>query len=299
MAIVLDPHVAGFLNLIGFPWPNDNEDEWRLEANDWRVVLDGSSAQGAEADETVRRTQQVYHGDSATQLAARWNRVGDGGGHISQATSAATLAPVVLDGTANVVSAVKLGVGTQAAYGLTAATQALLFGGAAGGMLALARMQMTRHAVGKVALEGAEGTAKGLAPVLRGRVTDNMRRIMKEMEKRPHARDGMLQIRRRRGGGGGKGGNGRNGGNGGGYDSNASASYDAAAQRMHGTLPSSADVSKMTPEQAREAAAQVKDSILTRKLNQSRLGPHSGHATRLEREEKLLDELERKANEGK
>ncbi len=291
MAITLDPQVAGFLNLIGFPWPNDNEDEWRLEANDWRVVLAGSSAQGAAADETVRRTEQIYHGDSATQLATHWDRVGDGGGHISQATSAAKLAPVVLDGTANVVSAVKLAVGTQAAFGLTAATQALLFGGAAGGMLALARMQMTRHAVGKVALEGAEGTARGLAPVLRGRVTDTMRRIMKEMEKRPHARDGMLQSRRKRGSGSG-------GGKDGGYNPNAPASYDAAAQRMHGKLPRSSDVSKMTPEQARQAAAEVKDSILTRKMNEARLGRDPGHMARLEEEKKLLAELERKANEG-
>ncbi|MET8006149.1 hypothetical protein [Nonomuraea glycinis] len=289
MAITLDPQVAGFLNLIGYPWPNDNEDEWRLEANDWRVVLAGSSAQGAAADETVRRTEQIYQGDSATQLATHWDRVGDGGGHISQATAAAKLAPVVLDGTANVVSAVKLAVGTQAAFGLTATTQALLFGGAAGGMLALARMQMTRHAVGKAALEGAEGTARGLAPVLRGRVTDTMRRIMKEMEKRPHARDGMLQARRKRGSGGGRGG---------GYNPNAAASYDSAAQRMHGRLPSSSDVSKMTPEQARQAAAEVKDSVLTRKMNEARLGKDSGHQARLEAEQKLLAELERKAKEG-
>ncbi|MEU1389587.1 MULTISPECIES: hypothetical protein [unclassified Nonomuraea] len=295
MAVILDPHVAGFLNLIGFPWPNDNEDEWRLEANDWRVVLAASSSQGTAADESVRNARQSYQGDSATYLASHWNQVGDGGGHISQAASAAKVAPAVLDGTANVVSAVKLAVGTQAAYGLTAATQALLFGGAAGGMLALARMQMTRHAVGKVALEGAEGTARGLAPVLRGRVTENMRRIMREMEKRPHARDGMLQIRRRRGGGGGGG----KGGKGGGYDPNASASYDNAAQRMHGRLPNSNDVSKMTPEQARKAAAEVKDSILTRKMNEARLGKDSGHAARLEQEKKLLDDLERKANEGK
>ncbi|MEU8318738.1 hypothetical protein AB0C33_10260 [Nonomuraea sp. NPDC048881] len=295
MAVTLDPHVAGFLNLIGFPWPNDNEDEWRLEADDWRVVLAASSAQGAAADESVRNAGQSYQGDSATHLAGHWNQVGDGGGHISQAASAAKVAPAVLDGTANVVSAVKLAVGTQAAYGLTAATQALLFGGAAGGMIALARMQMTRHAVGKVALEGAEGTARGLAPVLSGRVTETMRRIMKEMEKRPHARDGMLQIRRRRGGGGGGG----KGGKGGGYDPNASASFDNAAQRMHGRLPNSNDVSKMTPEQARQAAAEVKDSILTRKMNEARLGKDSGHAARLEQEQKLLSDLERKANEGK
>ncbi|MFI6927757.1 hypothetical protein ACIBIZ_48050 [Nonomuraea spiralis] len=295
MAVTLDPHVAGFLNLIGFPWPNDNEDEWRLEADDWRVVLAASSTQGASADERIRGAQQVYQGDSATQLASHWNQVGDGGGHISQAASAAKVAPTVLDGTANVVSAVKVAVGTQAAYGLTAATQALLFGGAAGGLLALARMQMTRHAVGKVALEGAEGTARGLAPVLSGRVTETMRRIMKEMEKRPHARDGMLQIRRRRGGGGG----GNKGGKGGGYDANASASYDSAAQRMHGRLPNSNDVSKMTPEQARQAAAEVKDSILTRKMNEARLGRDPGHAARLENEQKLLNDLERKANEGK
>ncbi|SDH57741.1 hypothetical protein SAMN05421505_11873 [Sinosporangium album] len=295
MAVTLDPRVSDFLNLIGFPWPNDNEDEWRLEANDWRVVLAESSAQGAAADETVRRTQQAYHGDSAAQMATHWDRVGDGGGHISQATSAAKLAPAVLDGTANVVSAVKLAVGTQAAYGLATTTQALLFGGAAGGMLALARMQMTRHAVGKAALEGAEGTARGLAPVLSGRVTDTMRRIMKEMENRPHARDGMLQIRRRRGGGGGGG----NSGKGGGYDPNAPASYDAAAQRMHGKLPNSGDVSNMTPEQASQAAAKVKDSILTRKMNEARLGRDSGHAARLKQEQELLAELERKAKEGR
>ncbi|MGW2156687.1 WXG100-like domain-containing protein [Nonomuraea sp. NPDC001699] len=294
MAVTLDPQVAGFLNLIGFPWPNDNEDEWRLEADDWRVVIAASDSQGAAAGETMRSAQQVYQGDSATHLASHWNQVGDGGGHISQAASAAKVAPAVLDGTANVVSAVKLAVGTQAAYGLTVATQALLFGGAAGGMLALARMQMTRHAVGKVAIEGAEGTARGLAPVLSGRVTEKMRRIMKEMEKRPHARDGMLQIRRRRGGGGGN-----KGGKGGGYDPNASASYDSAAQRMHGRLPDSSDVSKMTPEQARQAAAEVKDSILTRKMNEARLGRDPGHAARLENEQKLLNDLERKANEGK
>ncbi|MBB5082222.1 WXG100-like domain-containing protein [Nonomuraea endophytica] len=295
MGVVLDPQVAGFLNLIGFPWPNDNEDEWRLEADDWRVVLAGASAQGAAADETVRRTQEVYQGDSATQLAAHWDKVGDDGGHIAQATSAAKLAPVVLDGTANVVSGVKLAVGTQAAYGLTLTTQALLFGGAAGGMLALARMYMTRHAAGKVALEGAEGTARGLAPFLRGQVTDTMRRIMKEMEKRPHARDGMLQIGRRRGGGGG-GGRGKKGR---GYDPNSSASYDAAAQRMHGRLPNANDVNNMTPEQAAKAAKELQDSVLTRKMNQARLGRDDGHAARLEAEEKLLKDLQRKADEGK
>ncbi|MFF0861102.1 hypothetical protein ACFYUV_05095 [Nonomuraea sp. NPDC003560] len=295
MAVTLDPHVAGFLNLIGFPWPNDNEDEWRLEADDWRVVLAASSAQGAAADESVRNAGQSYQGDSATHLAGHWNQVGDGGGHISQAASAAKVAPAVLDGTANVVSAVKLAVGTQAAYGLTAATQALLFGGAAGGMIALARMQMTRHAVGRVALEGAEGTARGLAPVLSGRVTETMRRIMKEMEKRPHARDGMLQMGRRRGGGGG----GKGGKGGGGYDPNASASFDNAAQRMHGRLPNSNDVSKMTPEQAKQMAAKVEDSILTRRMNEARLGTDPGHAARLRQEQQLLNDLRRKANEGK
>ncbi|WP_157549627.1 hypothetical protein [Nonomuraea candida] len=288
---MLDPQVSGFLNLLGFPWPKINEDEIRKDADAWRTVLAGSSAQGAAADTTIRRTQQVHHGESATALAARWNKVGDGGGHISQATAASKTAPLVLDGTADVVSAVKVAVGTQAAFGLTATTQALLFGGAAGGMAALARMYMTRHAVGKVALEGAEGTARGLAPALGSRVTETMRRIMKEMEKRPHARDGMLQIRGRGGGGRGRG---RRGG-GGGYNPNASASYDPAAQRMHGRLPSRDDVQKMSPAEAEKMAKEVEESILTRKMNEARLGSDRGHQVRLDQEQALLQDLKNKA----
>lgn len=285
---MLDPQVSGFLNLLGFPWPKINEDEIRKDADAWRTVLAGSSSQGAAADTTIRRTQQVYQGDSATALATRWNKVGDGGGHISQATAASKTAPLILDGTANVVSSVKVAVGTQAAFGLAATTQALLFGGAAGGMAALARMYMTRHAVGKVALEGAEGTARGLAPPLGSRVTETMRRIMKEMEKRPHARDGMLQIRRK---GGGKG----KGKDGGGYNPNASASYDAGAQRMHGRLPRRGDVQKMSSAEAEAKAKQLKDSILTRKMNAARLGNDPGHEARLRQEESLLKDLEDRA----
>ncbi|MCK2216776.1 hypothetical protein MF672_023670 [Actinomadura sp. ATCC 31491] len=297
MAVMLDPRLSGFLNLIGFPWPKINEDEIRKDAHAWRTVLAGSSAQGAQADATVRRTQQNYQGESATALTTRWNKVGDGGGHITQATAASRSAPVVLDGTANVVSAVKVAVGTQAAYGLATTTQALLFGGAAGGMAALARMYMTRHAVGKVALEGAEGTARGLAPALGSRVTETMRRIMKEMEKRPHARDGMLQIGRRRGGGGG-GRGGRGKGKGGGYDPNSSASYDAGAQRMHGRLPSNNDVQNMSAAEAEKAAKELKDSILTRKMNEARLGSDPGHQARLRQEQELLRKLEDKAKEN-
>ncbi|WP_155128902.1 DUF4258 domain-containing protein [[Actinomadura] parvosata] len=235
---MLSPELDGFLSLLGMPWPNIDEDEIRKDATAWRVVQAGSEPVGAEADASVRRTQQVYHGDSATVLAQHWSSVGGDGGHIAQAAAAARVAPLALDGTANVVSAVKVAVGTQAAAGLTSVMQALVFGGAVGATAATARMYLVRHAMAKAMREGSEGTAKVLAPALSRKVTDPMRRILDTLRRpggpggtpalagaggripvRPaglrtpagprSVQDGMAAMGRRKGNAGGGGGGGR------------------------------------------------------------------------------------------
>ncbi|MGW0802298.1 WXG100-like domain-containing protein [Nonomuraea sp. NPDC002799] len=180
---MLPPELSGFMNAVGMPWPNIDEDMIRGDATAWRTVLAGADTAGAEADASVRRTQQVYRGDSATSFAGQWNKLSGEDGHLLVAAAATRLAPVALDGTAAVVSAVKVAVGTQAAAGLAAVTQMLAFGGAAGVTMATARMLMTRQAMGKAMREGGEGTAKVLAPALSRRVTAPMRRILDNLRR--------------------------------------------------------------------------------------------------------------------
>jgi uncharacterized protein DUF4258 len=181
MGVTLPPELDGFLGMLGVPWPNIDEDEIRKDAAAWRTVQAGAEPARAEADAAVRGTRQVYRGESATALAEHWGRVGGDGGHAAQATAAARMAPVALEGTAGVVSAVKVAVGTQAAAGLTSVMQALAVGGALGVTAATARMYLARHAMTKVLREGTSGTGKVLAPALARRVTDPMRRILDDL----------------------------------------------------------------------------------------------------------------------
>ncbi|MFB4268962.1 DUF4258 domain-containing protein [Nonomuraea sp. GTA35] len=180
---MLSPKLNGFLGMLGVPWPNIDEDEIKKDATAWRTVQAGSQPVGEAADASVRRTQQYHRGESATAAAQHWNRVGGDSGHVAQATAAARVAPVALDGAAGVVSAVKVAVGMQAAAGLTSVVQAVAFGGAVGVTAATARMYLTRHAMGKVMREGAEGTGRVLAPAMARRVTDPMRRILDNLRR--------------------------------------------------------------------------------------------------------------------
>lgn len=308
--MTLPPELDGFLGMLGVPWPNIDEDEMRVDAAAWRAVQSGATTSGADADEAVHRTtQQAYHGDSATALAGHWSRVGGDGGHLAQAALATRMAPVALDGAANVVSAVKVAVGTQAAYGLSSVMQALMLGGAAGVTYATARMYLTRHAIGKVLREGAEGSGKVLAPALGKRVTEPMRRILEGLRRpggpgtpalagvprggipvRPttlrspsgprSAWDGMMQMGRRNrssGGGRGGGGGGRRWG-----------SRDQTG-KFHGDIPTS--TRGMTDAEKQKLKRDLEASIRKREQEQERLGWEAGHEERLKREKSALRRL--------
>jgi hypothetical protein len=183
MSVVLPPLADGMLSLLGVDFPNVDEDAIRKDAEAWRTVLAGASTAGAEADAAVRGTQQVYRGDSATALAEHWNATGAGGGHLAQATAAAKVAPVALDGTADVVTAVKVAVGVQAAYAAIKVGRAMLAGGPLGASMAAAEMFSARHVIGKIMREGSEGTGKVLGPAVSSRVTEPLRRIMENLRR--------------------------------------------------------------------------------------------------------------------
>ncbi|MBB5775583.1 hypothetical protein [Nonomuraea jabiensis] len=183
MGVTLPPAAAGMMAMLG-PWPNLDEDDVRAEGNASRVAQAASVPAASGADASMRGVQQVYRGEGGASAQAHWARTGgDGGGHLAQAGNAMKLAPAVLDAGASVVSAVKVAAGTQAISTTVAVYKALAFGGAFGVTYATARTLMARRAVGKILHEGGEGTGKVIAPIIRRRITEPMRRVLDNLRR--------------------------------------------------------------------------------------------------------------------
>ncbi|MEV0162052.1 hypothetical protein [Nonomuraea fuscirosea] len=318
MAVVLPPAAAGIMQMLG-PWPNMNEDEVRAEGNAARTAQSGTAPAAGGADAAVRNTQQVYRGQSAAGMETHWNRTGAQGGHVAQANAAMRVMPAALDGTATVVSAVKVAAGTQAVFTAVGVAKALAFGGAVGATVATARILASRQAVRKILREGSEGTGKVIAPIVRRRVTEPMRRILDDLRPpgprlaaagprgavplRPSGlrnptgprsvKDGIAKMgrnnRRGRDNGRGSGGRGSDRGSGGFFSRNSGqgSRHDG---RIHGDPPSSAK--GMTEAEAKKAKAMLEKSIKARKAEEQRKGYEVGHAERIKREEKALRDLD-------
>ncbi|WP_433425303.1 hypothetical protein ACQP1V_20365 [Microtetraspora malaysiensis] len=316
MAVVLPPAAAAIMQMLG-PWPNINEDEIKAEGHAARTAQSGTGVAATAADSAVRTTRQVYHGESAAAMDSYWNRNGAQGGHIAQANAAMKVMPMALEGTATVVSAVKVAAGTQAVFTAVTVAKALAFGGAVGATVATARVLASRQAVRKILREGSEGTGKVIAPIMRRRVTDPMRRILDDLRRpggpgprlatagprggvplRPSGlrnpsgprsvKDGIAQMSRRN--------NRRNSGNsgssgrGGGFFSRNSGNGSRHDGRIHGEPPSSAR--GMSKDEANKAADMLRKSIRARKAEEERIGYEAGHAERIRREERALKDLE-------
>ncbi|MGI5488529.1 hypothetical protein [Microtetraspora malaysiensis] len=327
MAVVLPPAAAAIMQMLG-PWPNMNEDEIRAEGHAARTAQASTGVAATAADSAVRTTRQVYHGESAAAMDSYWNRNGAQGGHVAQANAAMKVMPMALEGTATVVSAVKVAAGTQAVYTAVTVAKALAFGGAVGATVATARVLASRQAVRKILREGSEGTGKVIAPIMRRRVTDPMRRILDDLRRpggpgprlatagprgavplRPtglrnpsgprSVKDGIARMsrgnnRRSSGRGGSSGGR---GGSGGGRDGRGEDFFSRNSRngsrhdgRIHGEPPSSAR--GMSKEQAERAKRMLEKSIRARKAEEDRIGYEAGHAERIRREERALKDLE-------
>ncbi|MGP3958225.1 hypothetical protein ACTWPT_19635 [Nonomuraea sp. 3N208] len=180
MGLNLPPELAGIMSMLG-PWPAIDEDMMRAEGNADRAARANVIPAAERSDVAVRNTQQFYRGESANAMGRHWSTVS--GDHLTQAATAMRMSPAFLDGGASVVSAVKIASATQAAAALVDVHRLLLIGGAAGGAAATARILMRRQVVGKILREGSEGTGKVLAPMLRHRVTDPMRRILENLRR--------------------------------------------------------------------------------------------------------------------
>ncbi|TMR98698.1 hypothetical protein [Nonomuraea basaltis] len=319
---MLPPELNGFLGMLGVHYPNINEEEIKKDAAAWRIVNAGAQPAAVEADTSVRRTQQAYRGESATALTSHWNKVGGDGGHLAQAAAAAKYAPVLLDGTASIVSAVKVVTGTQAAAALAFVLKALAVGGVAGVTAAYARMKLTRGAIGGAQRAGGDAVNNEIRRLLAKYVSDPMHRVSAGLKRpmgpgspalaagprggiplRPSGlrnpsgprslKDGIVQMgrnnRRNNNRGNGRGGDDGGRRRGGGFFSQNSNNGSRHDGRIHGDPLNSAR--GMTEKQAKEAQAKLEKSIKARKREEERKGYEVGHAERIRREEKALREL--------
>ncbi|SDJ34566.1 hypothetical protein [Nonomuraea jiangxiensis] len=318
MGITLDPALTGMMSMIG-PFVSADEDMFRGEGNADRTLLAGVLPAANGADTAVRGAQQGYRGESAAAMEQHWNRVGNDGGHITQATAAMRMSPAILDGGASVVSAMKVGQVMQAATALVDVQKLLLAGGMAAGAAASARILAARRANQGIMHAGREAVGSQLVRILRTKVLEPMRRIAEGL-RRPggpggmpalagaggprvpiraaalrapsgprSVRDGMAQMgRRNRGssGGSGGGGGGRRGGGGGGR---GIFGRDRTG-KIHGETLN--DARGMTKAEAEAAKKEMEASLRARKAEEDRLGWESGHAERIRREERALREFE-------
>ncbi|MFC7386272.1 WXG100-like domain-containing protein [Sphaerisporangium rhizosphaerae] len=178
MDVMLPPWASGMLNMAGVPWPNISESKIRHEADSWRRLTGQSAASSEGADQVVRTTGADYKGASATALAGHWEKTG-GTGHLGLATRASSYAPVLLDGTATVVTGTKIAVISQAAAATVKLATSMLAGGPLALGTATATVLAARAAMGRILREAGEGGARVLAPGLARKVTEPLERILR------------------------------------------------------------------------------------------------------------------------
>ncbi|NBE98876.1 hypothetical protein FE391_35315 [Nonomuraea sp. KC401] len=305
--MTVPPEVSGFMPMVS-PWFTIDEDDMRTESAASRATATQGASAAAQGETAVRGAGQHYGGESGTALQAHWDRTGLSGGHLDQAANAARLAPVGLEGAANVVSGVKVATIVQAAHASVDVARLLALGAAAGGTaFAVRRILMARAANRKIRNEGVQGTGNVLGQLLRRRVTEPGRRILDDLHRlngprgtpalagtggrsvpmRPaglrtqsgprSVRDGIAQMGRRNNragsGGGRRGGGGR-------------ARRDGSG-KLHGDLPRS--TKGMTEEEKYQLQRDLEQSIKKREAEKDRFGIlDSGHETRLNAEKSLL-----------
>lgn len=106
MSIELPSDVAWFLNIIGVPWPNVDEDQVRAFAGhvrDFAANIDGTHQA---ATSTIRQMGSAYSGQSYEQLVATWARMSND--HMTELVDACHVVAEALDVAADAIVGAKM-----------------------------------------------------------------------------------------------------------------------------------------------------------------------------------------------
>lgn len=111
MAIEIPHDVAMFLNFVGVPYPDINEDHVRELAQHVRSFASNVQGTHASATGAINDMNSVYSGYSYEQLVAAWSRMS--AGHLTDLDEACKVVAAALDIAAQVITGVKIAVLTE------------------------------------------------------------------------------------------------------------------------------------------------------------------------------------------
>ncbi|WP_067068768.1 CdiA C-terminal domain-containing protein [Carbonactinospora thermoautotrophica] len=172
------------LDLLGFTWPQADEDKLEDCARAWRDFADEVEHVLADADRVARAVVAENQGVSIAAFEEYWPRLGGGSGQLREAADAARLVADVLEGFAEAVRWAKRLVLAQ----LVACAASL-----AAGPLSAAAQQGFRLAIRKALDELLERVVRSLLPRLKSEVGEVFARILREP--RRHLEDFAAGLR--------------------------------------------------------------------------------------------------------
>lgn len=181
MSLMLPDDVAWVLNLLGFMWPEADEDKLRAGAQAWRDFGAELGRINQEARGAATLVSAENSGDSIDSFERYWHGVGGSGGDFDRAREAADHMATALDGMAALVEGVKLAVIAQLTVlaaeivaDQIAAPETL---GLSEGVAA-AEIIVTRGIVRRIIQEGIHRIGQEIVRNLKGRVLELFRRIL-------------------------------------------------------------------------------------------------------------------------
>lgn len=181
MSLTLPDDLTWILNLLGFMWPEADEDKLRACAQAWRDFGADVTRINQEARLVTAQVTADNSGESIDAFERYWHRVGGSGGDFDHAKEAAEHMATALDGMAMLVEGVKIAVIAQ--LGLLAAeiiadqVAAPVTVGLSEGAMA-AEIIVTRGIVRRIIQEGIHRVGREIVHQLKGHVIDLFRRIL-------------------------------------------------------------------------------------------------------------------------
>lgn len=147
MSIMLPGIVADALDILGFTWPNLDEDKIREHARAWKTFAADLEYVISDTDRAARTVAQDNHGESINAFTQHWAGVG-GQGDLREAADAANLVGDALEIFAGIVEGLKYAVIAEAS-----ATAALIVGTAGAALLARGALTAVLRKLKKEAIE--------------------------------------------------------------------------------------------------------------------------------------------------
>lgn len=181
MSLTLPDDLTWVLNLLGFMWPEADEDKLRATAQAWRDFGVDVTRINQDARLAAAQVTGDNSGQSIDAFARYWHGVGGSGGDFDRAKEAADHMATALDGMAMLVEGVKIAVIAQ--LGLLAAeiiadqVAAPATLGLSEGAMA-AEVIVTRGIIRRIIQEGIHRVGHEIAHQLKGHVIELFRRIL-------------------------------------------------------------------------------------------------------------------------